>query len=133
MKITINQYAKTLFEVTENKSAQEVDEAVLNFAQIVRKNRQSKLFPKILENFSTIWNSANKIVEVDVTSKEKLGVESENKIVEYIKKKYKAETVVINNKIDKNIIGGIILKVGDEVMDQSIKGQLKKLRNNLIK
>ncbi len=133
MKITINQYARTLLEVTENKSSREIDQAVLNFVQIVRKNRQNKLFPKILESFSNIWNSKNKVVEVELTSKEKLDNEAEKKITEYIKKKYKAEKVVISSKIDRNILGGIILKIGDEVMDQSIKGQLKKLNKALTK
>lgn len=133
MKITAKQYAKTLFELTDNKSQQEIDSCVLGFAQVVRKNRQVKLFPKILESFNVIWNSSKNIIEAEVTSKEKLDSESEKKIEMYLKEKYKAEKVLIDNRIDQKIIGGIIIRVGDEVMNQSISEQLKKLEKELTK
>ena len=133
MKITANQYARTLYELTENKSSQEVDKTVFNFTQIVRKNRQSKLFPKILESFNGIWNIKNKVAEAQLISREKLDDETEKKIEEYIKRKYKVEKVLINRKIDENVVGGIIIRVGDDVLDQSIKGQLRKLNKELTK
>lgn len=133
MKITANQYARTLYDLTENKSSQEVDRTVFNFTQIVRKNRQSKLFPKILESFSVIWNTKNKVAEAELVSREKLDDETEKKIEEYIKRKYKVEKVLINRKIDENVVGGIIIRVGDDILDQSIKGQLRKLNKELTK
>lgn len=133
MKITANQYARALFELVDNKTEQEIDKLVLNIVKIVGKNRQIKLFPKIIEKFRLIWNSKYKISEVEITSREKLDSETENKIGEYIRRKYRTEKVVINNKIDINIIGGIIIKVGDEVLNQSIAEQLKKLSRNLTK
>ena len=133
MKITANQYARTLFELVDNKTEQEIDKLVLNMVKIAGKNRQIKLFPKIIEKFNLIWNDKYKISEVEITSREKLDSETENKIGEYIRRKYKTEKVVINNKIDINIIGGIIIKVGDEVLNQSIAEQLKKLSRNLTK
>ncbi|MFZ2192970.1 MAG: ATP synthase F1 subunit delta [Candidatus Moraniibacteriota bacterium] len=133
MKITANQYARTLYELTENKSSQEVDKTVFNFTQIVRKNRQSKLFPKILESFNGIWNIKNKVAEAELISREKLDDETEKKIEEYIKRKYKVEKVLINRKIDENVVGGIIIRVGDDILDQSIKGQLRKLNKELTK
>ncbi len=133
MKITANQYARALFELVDNRTQQEIDNLVLNMVRIAGKNRQTKLFPKIIEKFNLIWNNKYKISEVEITSREKLDSETENKIGEYIKRKYKTEKVVINNKIDANIIGGIIIKVGDEVLNQSIAEQLKKLSRNLTK
>ena len=40
---------------------------------------------------------------------------------------------MISKEIDKNIIGGFIIKTGDDIVDQSILGKIKKLRENLIK
>ena len=59
--------------------------------------------------------------------------EFEKKIKDYLKEKYKVEKVVISKEIDKNIIGGFIIKTGDDIVDQSISGKIKKLRENLIK
>ena len=41
--------------------------------------------------------------------------------------------IITNNIIDKNIKGGIIIKVGDEVLDGSVSAQLKRLEKELVK
>ena len=50
-----------------------------------------------------------------------------------MKEKYKAKEVVIKNKIDENIKGGIIIKVGDEIVDASISGKLRSFKSSLDK
>ncbi len=50
MKITVNQYAKSLYAATVDKSQKEIGEAVLNLTKILQKNRQLKLVPKIYKN-----------------------------------------------------------------------------------
>lgn len=133
MKITVNQYAQTLFELTQKKKEEEIDKVISDFFKMVRKNRQLKQLPKIIEVFSLIWNDKKKIVEAEVTSAQELSLETKSKIERYLQKKYGAEKVVIKSKLDKNIIGGITLRVKDEVFNYSIKETLKKLNRELIK
>ncbi|KKP80377.1 MAG: ATP synthase F1 subunit delta [Candidatus Moranbacteria bacterium RIFOXYA12_FULL_35_19] len=133
MKITANQYAKTLFELIDNKPSQDVEKIIYNFVRVVKKNKQIKLFPGILERLSFIWNNKYKIAEAKIISAEELNEKDEKKIKDYLKEKYKVEKVVISKEIDKNIIGGFIIKTGDDIVDQSISGKIKKLRENLIK
>jgi F-type H+-transporting ATPase subunit delta len=54
-------------------------------------------------------------------------------VEEYIKRKHKAETVMLSTKIDENIMGGFIIRVGDEILDASVSEQLKKLTKKLTK
>ena len=131
MKITVNQYAKSLYAATKEKSQKEISVAVANFIKILDKNRQIKLFAKISKKFEEIWNKENEVVKAEVVSCEKLDEKFLKKIENFIKEKYSAKKVVIVNKIDEKIKGGIIIKVGDEVLDGSVRGQLKKLRDNL--
>ncbi len=51
----------------------------------------------------------------------------------FIKGKYSAKEVAIRNILDENIGGGMIIRVGDEVLDGGIARQLEELRNNLAK
>jgi F-type H+-transporting ATPase subunit delta len=133
MKITANQYAKTLFEITADKTKQEIDAVVANFLKVLIKNRKIKLATKIIEKFSEIFNKENGIVEAEVTTKSDMGQATSDKIKKFIKEKYKTEKVEINNVIDEKIQGGIIIRVGDEVMDASISNQLKNLKIQLAK
>ena len=50
-----------------------------------------------------------------------------------MKKKYQAKEVVLKNIVDENIKGGMIVRVGDEVMDGSIAGKLGELKKILVK
>jgi F-type H+-transporting ATPase subunit delta len=133
MKITPAQYAKTLFGLTEDQSPKEIDAVVASFAKLLNQNRQLKLAPKVMAKFNEIWNEKNGIVEAEVISREKLSSQLVNKLNSFIGDKYKAKKVVLNEVIDEKIQGGIVIKVGDEVMDGSVQAQLNNLRNILIK
>jgi F-type H+-transporting ATPase subunit delta len=132
MKITANQYAKTLYDLTEGKSRGEIDGVVSRLAEILKKNGQLKLEKEIIKKYDAIHSKENGIIEAEVISREKLGGGLEKKVVEFIRNKYGAKEVKIKNKIDENIKGGIIIRIGDEVLDGSIAKQIKKLRNRLI-
>ena len=132
MRITSTQYAKSLYEATAEKSHGEVDVLVANFVKILVKNGQLKLKSEILQKFETIFNQKNGIVAAEVISREKLSKEMLEKLNEYIKKKYFGKEAVVNNKIDKDIDGGIIIKVGYEIMNASLKEKLRKMKSVLI-
>lgn len=143
MKITVNQYAKSLYAATADKSQKEIGEAVSNLIKILQKNRQIKLFSKIAKKFGEIWNQEKGIVEAEVTSCTELNSEASTQVLACIKEKYlpatlrvakqagQAKEVILHNIIDEKIKGGIIIRIGDEVLDGSVSNQLKMLKNNL--
>ncbi len=133
MKISNSQYALALYEAAKGKSQSEVNELVANFVKVLAKNNQIKNINNILSKFNETWNREEGIVEAEVTVREKISPEMRSDIEKYVKTKYKAEKVEIIEVINKDIKGGIIVQVGDEVADASIAGQLKKLKSSLGK
>jgi ATP synthase F1 delta subunit len=133
MKVSINQYANTLLELTDGKTEQEISAITEKFAAALKKDWQMKNADKIIEKFSQIYNTKHGIVEAQTITKEKITDDEIKKIKSYIKEKYFAKEIIINNIIDKNIKGGIIIKVGDEVLDGSVAAQLKRLEKELVK
>ena len=133
MKISNSQYSVALYESVKGKSQSEINSAISNFVKVLVKNNQIKNVSSIISKFKEIWNKKEGIVEAEIISREKLDSKLVNQLISYIVKKYKSEKVEIIEKIDLNIKGGIIVKVGDEVMDGSISGQLKNLRSILTK
>jgi F-type H+-transporting ATPase subunit delta len=132
MRITSAQYAKSLYEATAEKSHAEVDVLVSNFVKVLSKNGQMRLKNEIMRKFETVSNMKNGIVVAEVSSREELSAETVEKLTTFIKEKYSAKEVVIKNMVDEKTQGGVIVKVGDEIMDASVKGQLKKMRNILV-
>jgi len=132
MKITATQYAKSLYEVTAEKSKHEIDGVVANFLKVLQKKNQMKLVKKIIEKFSEIYNKKNGIVEAEITSHKLIHTELRNKVSNYVSTKYQAKEVILKNKIDLDIKGGIVIKVGDEIMDGSVARSLSELKNALM-
>ncbi len=133
MKISIKQYSQTLFELTDGKSEQDVLVVVGKFAQHLKDAGQLKNAGRIMEKFGELYNTAHEIVIAEVVSREKLNSDMIEKLKNYIKEKYSAKEVIVNNIIDEKIQGGLIIRVGDEVLDGSVANQLKKLKNILSK
>jgi F-type H+-transporting ATPase subunit delta len=131
MKVSVKQYAQSLYEATMEKKHPEIDGALSNFVKVLAKNGQMKFKNNIIKKFQEIYNRENGIVEAEVISREKMSRELRNKVSNYVSKKYGSEKVILNEKINENIQGGIIIRVGDEVMDGSIHSQLNKLKNFL--
>jgi F-type H+-transporting ATPase subunit delta len=132
MKITPAQYAKTLYELTLDKSQSEIGDVISEFAKLLAKKNQLKLLPKIIEKFNQIWNKENGIIEAEVMSANKLESHQVHKVASYLKEKYKAKEVLINDIVNESLRGGIIIQVGDEVMDGSVERQLRNLRERLV-
>ncbi|HEX8974185.1 MAG TPA: ATP synthase F1 subunit delta [Patescibacteria group bacterium] len=131
MKVTAQQYAQALLELTDGKSEQEISAVVEKFALQLKKDGQLKNIERIMQKFSALFNKQNGIVEAEVVSREKLGAEMIKELEKFIREKYSADVVAIENVVDADIKGGIIIKVGDEILDGSVATQLKKLKKTL--
>ncbi|HBR79015.1 MAG TPA: ATP synthase F1 subunit delta [Candidatus Moranbacteria bacterium] len=132
MKISTKQYAQVLYDLTRKKSEAEVNIVVEKFVKELAKNNNVKLASKIVDKFQEIYNRENGIIEASVTSAEKLDKIQMERIEKYLLDKYKAEKVMLSNEIRKEIKGGIILRVGDEIIDGSVTNLLRSLKIKLL-
>ncbi len=85
---------------------------------------------QIYRNYVELTNQFKKQVSIEVIS----AIELDVKTIDAIKKDVDAKTdldVRIKNVIDKDIIGGIVLKIGDRVIDLSLKNKIDDLRTKL--
>jgi F-type H+-transporting ATPase subunit delta len=133
MKVSIKQYSQTLFELTSGKSEQEVLVIVAKFAEALKKDGQLKNAGKIMEKYSELYNISNGIVVAEITTRYKIQDTEYKEVENFIKSKYKAEKVEISNIVDESIGGGIVIKIGDEIIDSSISGKLERLRRELVR
>jgi len=87
-------------------------------------------FEQTYKDFVELANQLKRQVSIEVISVIELNKEILNEIKENVDKKTGLD-VRIKNVLDKNIIGGIVIKIGDKVIDLSIKDKLEDLKNKL--
>jgi len=87
-------------------------------------------FEQTYKDFVELTNQLKRQVSIEVISVIGLDKEILNEIKENVDKKTGLD-VRIKNVLDKNIIGGIVIKIGDKVIDLSIKDKLEDLKNKL--
>lgn len=93
---------------------------------LTRKNREP-LLPSIASEFHNAYNEFKGIGHANITTTLPLDKEMREVIESIVKKLSDRKQVEIDEKVDKDLIGGFILNVGDRQIDASIKSKLKKL------
>lgn len=102
---------------------------ILDFFHImVRKGRAQLLFPTAQE-FIREYNQVKGIVKAEVTSAIPLSEEHQQALTHQIAEQIGA-TVLLSNKVDRELIGGFVVKVGDRQIDASVLGKLRKLERH---
>jgi F-type H+-transporting ATPase subunit delta len=100
---------------------------ILNY--LIDKDRLVNL-KGIIEEYIAIYNYKNSIVEVEATFAIKPSEKQELQLIQKLEKMM-SKKVKIKVNVDKTIIGGGILKIGDKIMDGSLKRQFEMLKANL--
>lgn len=131
MKTTSFQYAKALFEATEHSSEREAQDIIVRFADRLQRDGQTKQLHRIIDIFTKLWNASQGIVEASVISHTPLDEHDIRSIEQSIGDRYHANKVIITNRVDDTIGGGVVIRIGDEVFDGSVATQLSRLRKHL--
>jgi F-type H+-transporting ATPase subunit delta len=110
--------------------ADKLDEQGRNFINILAENKRLPVLPEISELFDRLKAEQQKSVDVDVTSAFKLTKEQQTKLAQALGAKLDRE-VNITSSLDKSLIGGLVIRTEDLVIDGSVRGKLKKLAEAL--
>jgi F-type H+-transporting ATPase subunit delta len=101
-----------------------------NFLELlVEKGRMPDVF-RIRREFDELWKKANRRLDVTVTSAIELDPKVVGKIGEEVERQT-GEKVDLSSEVDDGILGGIVLRVGNMVLDASIRARLEKLRKSV--
>lgn len=101
-----------------------------NFLELlVEKGRMPDVF-RIRREFDELWKKANRRLDVTVTSAIELDPSVVGKIGEEVERQT-GEKVELSSEVDDEILGGIVLRVGNMVLDASIRTRLDKLRKSV--
>jgi F-type H+-transporting ATPase subunit delta len=133
MKINPKKYATALIEMLEGADEKQSKKIISDFAQDLVRNNESFKLEKIIREFSLLFDTKYSIINVSITSASDLTLESEKTLNDYIKNNTKAKEVNIKKSLDASIIGGVVIRYGDKIFNASLRNQLNKLKESLLK
>jgi F-type H+-transporting ATPase subunit delta len=106
------------------------DSELINFLELlIEKHRMPEIF-RIRREFEELWKKENKRIDVTVTSAVELDPAVVAKVGEEIERQT-GQKVELASRVDDEILGGIVLQVGNMVLDASIRSRLEKLRKSV--
>lgn len=107
-----------------------IDTEAVNFLKLLITNGRLGLLPKIATIFEDLKAEAEGYIDVAVMTAFPFAKEDEKKFATSLEKTLNKK-VHMNVAVDKSLIGGVLVRAGDRVIDGSIKGQLQNLRKAL--
>jgi F-type H+-transporting ATPase subunit delta len=103
---------------------------VLSFFKIVVSKGRSEILPATAREFMNEYNRRKGVLKATVTSAAALSANSLSELTAAVASATGKE-VVLDTRVDADLIGGFVLKVGDKQLDTSIAGQLSRLKKEL--
>ena len=101
-----------------------------NFIVQLAQNDRLVLFPEISGLFELLKAEQEKSVDVTVSSAYELSEDDKNKLSSSLKNRL-GRNVNISCDVDKSLLGGLLIRAGDLVIDGTVRGKLAKLSENL--
>ena len=108
------------------------DEVIVNFLKLLIENHRMPVIFRVRRGYEELWEDENKLLPVRVTS----AVELDKSTVSQIGDKIAEQTgrkVELSSEVDPDILGGIVVRVGNSILDASIRNRLEQLRRQVAR
>ena len=130
MKFTHNQYAQELHEALVETSPKDQDTIIENFIEILKQKGDLAEYEKIVAAYESYDKELKGIIDVEVTTATDASVSTNKAFIDELNA-IVGKDIAIQHKIDNNLIGGVVIKAGDTLIDGSIKHNLENLHKTL--
>ncbi len=107
-----------------------IDEKVLQFIKILTEKSRITELKEICHAYREKVNDANGLQQVEIISAIELDEATKNKIITKLNEKLNKK-IIPTWKIDKEIISGLIFKLGDNIIDTSLKTKIENISKNI--
>ena len=98
--------------------------------EVLAHNKRLQLLPEISKQYEMLRAQAEKSLEVEVISAFALGDSERERLVETLKRRFERE-IQLTSRVDEQLMGGMVIRAGDTVIDGSVRGKLGKLAETL--
>jgi F-type H+-transporting ATPase subunit delta len=103
------------------------DEALVNFLSLLIENHRMPVIFRARVAYERLWDEENKTLPVEITSAIELDAQTTESLGRTIGERAERK-VTLAARVDPDILGGIIIRVGNSILDASIRNRLERLR-----
>jgi F-type H+-transporting ATPase subunit delta len=114
-------------QVLRQLLAGQVQPYFLNFLFLLVDRRRVFLLEGICRQYKVLLRQMKNTVLAEVTSTLELSDSQRESVIQKVKNMTNASEVELETKIDPELIGGVVIKIGSQVLDASIRGQLRRI------
>jgi F-type H+-transporting ATPase subunit delta len=114
------------------KAVTDADEAVANFLALLLENHRMPVIFRVRSEYDRLWEEAKQLLPVEITSAVELDPSVAQRIGDEIGRQT-GRTVELTSSVDPDVIGGIVVRVGNAILDASIRTRLENLRKQVAK
>jgi F-type H+-transporting ATPase subunit delta len=114
------------------RAVEGADEIFLRFLEVLLENHRMPAIFRIRRQYDTLWAEENRLLPVNVTS----AIDLDENIVKRIGDEIGKQTdrrIELAHRVDPDILGGIVLQVGNSILDASLRNRLERLRKQVAK
>ena len=108
------------------------DPVVENFLSLLIENHRMPVLFRVRREFDQMWREVNKLLPVQITSAVELDKAVTQQIGDEIGRQT-GRTVELTSTVDPDVLGGLIVRVGNSVLDASIRTRLERLRKQVAR
>ena len=113
-----------------SKTLEGAEDELVNFLELLCEKHRMPVVFRIRRDLDALWAKENRRLGVTVTSAVELPEDVVGRIGEEIEKQT-GQTVELRSEVDEDVLGGIVLQVGNMVLDASVRNRLDKLRKSV--
>jgi len=106
------------------------DESLVNFLGVLIENHRMPVIFRIRQEFQRLWDEENKMLPVEITSAIELDQATTESLGKTIGERA-GRKVTLAARVDPDILGGIVVRVGNSILDASIRNRLEQLRRHV--
>lgn len=118
--------------VFENIYGGRVSEEVINFIHLLLDKQRASEIIKINKFYSALYDESKNLKRVTAETAVKMTEEQKQKLIEKLEKTTESE-IILENIVNPKLLGGIVMKVGNDVIDNSVSTKLKEIGDSITK
>jgi F-type H+-transporting ATPase subunit delta len=126
--MTAQQYALALYQAISEVKPADHDKVLENFVKILSSNGDLGQYPQIEQEYKKVEAESQGIKQVNVLTANK-DINTKALVAEL--NRIVGNKVEINHETDEKIIGGVVIKVDDTLIDASVRNSLENLKKDL--
>jgi ATP synthase F1 delta subunit len=106
------------------------EEQLMNFLALLIENHRMPVIYRLRREYERLWEQENRLLPVVLTSAVELDEQTVKDLGERIGERT-GNTVTLTTKVEPDILGGIVVRVGNSILDASIRNRLEQLRTQV--